>query len=121
MGVLDEMYHRQKPVPTITRPISPDAGMRDVRLGLREVRSIMRQYPDVKIVRDGSVQPGDVVILRSSNLTSAENRPGHAMIAGPVPWTAWHATRSRGVTQTSLAACRGLIRVYRPGKKGWWA
>jgi hypothetical protein len=121
VGVLDDLYRREGDSVTNTSRMTPDSGMRDVRLGLREIRSIMRQYPDVRIVRDGSIQPGDVILTRSSNLPGAERRPGHAMIAGVAPWTVWHSAAPLGVSMTSIAASKGVVRVYRPGKKGWWA
>lgn len=120
VGVLDDCYGKHKPLRTATTALTPDAGMHDVRLGMGEVRAIMAQYPEAKVVRDGTIQPGDVLLVKSSNLAGAAGRPGHGMIAGAVPWTAWHAIPGVGVVQTSIAASKGVLRVYRPGKKGWW-
>ena len=118
-GVLDEMYRKE---PSTTRRLAPDSGMRDIRLGLSEIRLLMRQYPDVTIVRDGTVQPGDVIVTRSSNFLGATNHPGHAMIAGVRPGEAYHAHPRSGVVKTSIAAAgKPVVRIYRTGKKGTWS
>ena len=69
-----------------------------------------------------TLEPGDVIVTRSSNFLGATDHPGHAMIAGVRPGEAYHAHPRSGVVKTSIAAAgKPVVRVYRTGKKGTWS
>ena len=116
-AVLDELhgYDRSK-LPKIPRH-APDTSLRDRRTAIAMVRFVSERYPN-RVVRDGTITPGDVIV------TKVGENPGHILIAGWTPWTAWHAINHRGVCQTGigqLAKMGGVMRVWYPTEKPTWA
>ena len=114
-AVLDELYG--KPVKPLERKPA-DLAWHNRKEAIRTASVISRRFPNL-IVRDGTIEPGDVLVVRiGKSLTSA---PGHAMIAGGVPNTIWHAEPTVGVCFTGLGFIHDrIVRVWRPiGKEKW--
>ena len=83
--------------------------------------AILKGWHGCEVVRNGTIQPGDLIVTKAEIHPDAPNRIAHAMIAGADRWTAYHAVPKIGVNQTSLACSRGILRVYRPNRKDLWA
>jgi hypothetical protein len=116
---LDFMYQNEGETP-IPR-MSGDVGVHNHRAAWGTVKAVRLGYPSF-VVRDNTIEPGDIIITRSTADWEGPARHGHAMIAMPMHGTALHAIPLGGVTVTSLAVTRGgIVRVYRLKEKHRWA
>lgn len=114
---LDYMYRtgRKTPIPRM----APDTGVHNRKAAWGTVRAVRQAFPS-HVVRDGTIEPGDIVLTRATHDWTGPNNPGHAMIAMPKFCTAMHAMPNTGVCMTSLEVSRGIVRVYRlEGKEKW--
>lgn len=118
LAFLDYMAQRDVPTPLICVP--KDCGLHFAPLVWPAVRNIMRSFPSHQI-GDGSIRPGDVLILRSSHMWVSGNRfPGHCAIVMPKKGTVLHADQESGVCISSIQCFRGILRTYRAkGGDGW--
>lgn len=116
-GVLDDLYRSTHPA-TIPR-LWGDAGVHSER-GFAVIHALRRAYPSF-VVRDGSIEPGDGVVVRTLPNTHGPRRPGHALIAGIKPGSFLHAASDTGVCWTSLQNLSPFVRVYRFYHKETWA
>lgn len=117
-ALLDMLYKR--PTPTPLARLSQDAGTHSLRAGFRTVIALRKQFPTA-VVRDGSVQAGDIALvnLPSAGAITGRKMLRHAMMVGTQPMTAIHALHGYEVCMTSLATSQ-IVRVYRPlGKESW--
>lgn len=117
-GVLDDLCRRKVPsqIPQLASGISPH----DPRTAFQTILALRKLFPSV-VVRDFSLEPGDLVVMRSIPDPNGPRRPGHVMIVGTVPWSCLHATRSGGVCWTSIEeASSGILRIYRSLEKEKW-
>ena len=114
-SVLDEFLQREAE-PIYTLP--PDAAMHTRAGALEVMRRIVRRYEPVTAVEDGTIKPGDVVVVGHP-----EGGPGHAMIAGTVPNTLWQAsTTCVHFTGLGLVAeQQKVFRVYRIDEISKWS
>lgn len=117
---LDAMYH--KPCKTIIPRLRADSAQHSVRAAFSTIRVLRSAFPTF-VVRDDSIEPGDIVVVRASIDPRSPKRPGHTLIATPGQHPgAYHADgHLGGVCKTSLAATSGILRVYRPKEKHLWA
>lgn len=115
---LDFMYRtgRQTPIPRM----SQDTGTHNARAAWGTVKAVRQSFPS-HVVRDATIEPGDIIITRATHDFTGPENPGHAMIAMPSPGTAIHAMPLSGVCITSVAVTRGILRVYRLEEKFRWA
>lgn len=114
VAFLDKWYGRdlQTDIPIL----SPDAGWRSARLGLQTSRAVLRKFPGLRRVRDGTIKPGDVLMVKGEKSPDAADRLGHAMVAGDCPQTIYHAQLGGRVSRSSLPSLdRHVLRVFRPG------
>jgi len=114
---LDEMH--RAPAGTTSLPrMSAAAARHRPDLASKVIKLLRRAHSGSTIVRDGIVEPGDVLVVRSILTTDGPEHEGHTMIAGARPYTVYHAVRPR-VCQSS---CEGweIMRVYRPKEKQSW-
>ena len=116
---LDWMYRKQER--TFIPRLRADSAQHSARAAFRTIKVLRSAYPTF-VVRDDSIEPGDIVLVRAQGNDDSPRRPGHALIAGPGhPGTAYHADGHGGcVCRTSLAATTGILRVYRPKEKHTW-
>lgn len=114
---LDFMYRTNRALP-IPR-MSGDVSLHDARAALNTVRAVRRGFSS-HVVRDGTIEPGDIIITRASHDLNAPRRTGHAMIALPRRGTALHAVPGPGVCCTTVQVTRGIVRVFRTEGKEIW-
>lgn len=115
---LDYMYRRggKTPIPRM----SGDVGVHNHRAAWGTVKAVRLAYPS-EVVRDNVIEPGDIIITRSTHDWSTPARHGHAMIAMPEPFSALHATSLSGVAMTSTTVTQGgIVRVFRLKEKHLW-
>lgn len=114
-AVLDEISGRP---PVAIETLPQDAAMHTREGAIRTMRLIRRLYWPNDAVRDGSLEPGDVIVMGP-----ADGGPGHALIVGPQPNTIWHATHLR-VQRTGLRILTDgrarVFRVYRMRCRSSW-
>lgn len=113
-AVLDELYRR----PLTDLPIrAPDASMHDPEGAFSVMRQIVRRYPNHVTIEDGSVEPGDVLVVGPRN-----GGPGHMVIVGPQPNTLWQSSGGKvHFTGLSLPGSATLFRTYRMVDREKWA
>ncbi len=83
------------------------------------VRFLMGVYSPCRFVKDGSIEPGDIILTGTVG-----GSPGHAMVAGPNQSELWHSTDS-GVCKTGISFSRDLDlftfhKIIRPEDKHLW-
>lgn len=114
---LDHMFRRL--MSTEIPRMSGDVGVHNHRAAWGTVKAVRLGYPS-RVVRDGTIEPGDIIITRSTADWEGPARHGHAMIAMPERGTALHSVPLAGVTLTSLSVTRGgIVRIYRLEKHSW--
>ena len=116
-GVLDDLF-RSKDKVVIPR-LRTDSGIHSIRAGFATVRAIRKHYKS-KVVRDGTLEPGDVIVTRATGNTNGPKRLGHAMLVSTRKGVLIHATTITGVCLTSLKSNEEIVRVYRPLNKELW-
>jgi hypothetical protein len=110
--VLDELLGVKTPVP----PFPADGALHDKGAAVRAFKRVLRLYRPLRVVRDLSLRPGDIVATRPVG-----GGPGHALIVGHERNILWHATGSR-VQRTGIRAqIRGheIHRAYRLTREVW--
>jgi len=114
-AVLDELQGRDfREIPKLP----PDASLHDRASSFRVMRMILEKYQPLENITNGTLEPGDALVLGPPN-----GGPGHAMFAGVVPNTLYHATPA-GVHQCGLtfsAAYCKLFRIFRCQQKDQWS
>lgn len=102
-AVLDELQGVVREVATLPS----DAAMHTRRGAIGVMRTIRKRFAPNDPVRDGSLEPGDVIVVGPS-----DGGPGHAMIVGTRKNELWHST-GRNVHRSGLAFAQGYNRVFR--------
>lgn len=116
---LDHMFRRA--TKTEIPRMSGDVGLHNHRAAWGTVKAVRLGYPSC-VLRDNTIEPGDIIITRSTADWEGPARHGHAMIAMPEHGTALHSIPLAGVTVTSLSVTRGgIVRIYRLKEKHTWA
>lgn len=116
-GLLDQL--NRNPEPSLMPRFSPDAAVHDPRPYTAVVLAGKKAF-GLRVVRDRTIEPGDVILTRSTWDRLSPRRPGHAMMAGVRRGTAVHAIPNTGVTMTTLAVTTGILRILRPEGKNKW-
>lgn len=116
--VLDELYNVE--VPTSVPRMQVDAALHSMAVSSKVIRLLRKSWEGSDVVRDGTIQPGDVIVTRAESGNSPA-RPAHVMIALVEPFTAAHAIPGVGVVVGSVQNTRGIVRVYRLRGKASWA
>ena len=114
---LDFMYRTGRE--TFVPRMAQDTGTHNRKAAWGTVKAVRQAFPS-HVVRDGTIEPGDIILTRATHDFTGPNNPGHAMIAMPRPGSALHAMPDSGVCMTSIEVTRGILRVYRlEGKEQW--
>jgi hypothetical protein len=71
------------------------------------MRTLRKLYMPNRLVRDGSIEPGDVIVTGPSN-----GGPGHVMLGGPERNTLWHCNEGIGVRMTGIGFVDGAQRIF---------
>lgn len=117
-AVLDELFRATKP--TFVPRFDGTIALHNMRKAYPTMKAIRRMHFGMDIVRNNIVMPGDFLVTRAEHQAEAAPIQAHVMIAGPDPNTAYHAIPHAGVCKTTLAATRGIVRIYRPRRKDLW-
>lgn len=115
--ILDTLYGRQSP----SDPpfINVDVGACDGNTSSL-VFWFRREFPLDEV--EGTIEPGDLVVMRSISGSSGPDWKGHVMMAGMRQGQAIHALKATGVDWTSFASNVGrVLKIYRPRNKESWA
>lgn len=113
-GVVDELYGTQR-VPLDRMP--QDMAMHDREGAIGVLRTMLRTYPELAVVTDGSVEPMDVLVV-----AHPAGGPGHVMLGGPQRNTLWHAG-TRHVTKAGWSLdgqWQTVHRVFRFANRRAW-
>lgn len=102
---------------TYMPPMPQDSGIHSVKAGFVTVRAIRRVYDSI-IVRDGTLEPGDILVVSGENPKAAE-RLGHVMMMTTRKNVAVHATRQGGVSLVGIGQFN-ILRNYRAKDKNQW-
>lgn len=103
-AVLDRLFWKRTAIETLPQ----DQALHDRAGAIAAMLSIRKLYMPNRVVRDGTLEPGDVLVLGPRN-----GGPGHVMIAGADRFL-WHAEGPGGeVVRTGLSSPLKLFRVYR--------
>lgn len=115
-AVLDAVRGR---APTPVRALRRGAAHHDQAAAHALMADLVEVFQPVAAVRDGTLEPGDVVVLGFNG-----SGPMHVMIAGPARWSLWEAAPPNGVGARSrarlTAADAQVHRVWRPLDKAVW-
>lgn len=104
MAVYEELFQ----MAPIELPLLPsDTAMHHRRGAIRAMRQIKRLLPPMEDVRDGSIEPGDLLVVGQAGAG-----PGHAIVAGFEKNTLWQAG-SRCVHRGGLGLISGFQQVFR--------
>lgn len=104
-GVLDSMERFKRHLDFIPA----DQSMHDRKGATAAVRSVLKMYQPFEIVKDGIVEPGDVLITGPEG-----GGPGHALIAGMNQGELWHVPGpGKKVCMTGTGINGQLFRIYR--------
>lgn len=117
-AVLDELYGSR--YSRDLRSLPPDACVHNRRGVEIAMRSLLRAYPAIERVEDGSVEPGDLLVF-SPLLHGAPAAPAHLMVAGG-HGRLWHASHPRVCfTGYFMSTQEALLAVYRAADKDKWS
>jgi len=83
------------------------------------IRNLVKSYEGCDIIRDGTIEPGDIVVSRSILEEDGHLYEGHAMIATAEEWSLLHAIRPR--TCRTTCEDREIVTVYRSRGKHLWS
>ena len=115
-AVLDEM----KGIFTSPAILPMDTAMHRSETAVTTMLQIMQLYQPNAPVYDGTIEPGDVLIVGPGGW-----RPRHAMLVGPQPNTLWHAGRTgvhrTGLGLNTLSGWTKVFRVYRCTDREKWS
>ncbi len=113
--ILDMLYGYQRT--KAIEMIRGDACLHNKRGVVRAMRAILSTYPAHDRVRDGSLEPADILVAGPVG-----GGPGHMLVAGGRPGILWHCTRQSGVCGTGygLDSSMTLFAVYRANDRSSW-
>lgn len=118
-GLLDDLF-RVPPGTSIIPRLPPDAGLHDARKSWPVIKALRLAHYGSHLVRNYRVEPGDVIVTKSTSIPGSPRRQSHLMMVGTKPFQALHTTPAGGSHITSLEATHGILRIYRPRRKDLW-
>jgi len=114
---LDEMFDC-KPGTTQLPRLSASTSRNNPGAAQPAISCLRRAHHGSEEVDDGTIQTGDILVVRSILRTDGHRYEGHTMIAGENPWSVLHAVRPK-VDWTSCEG-RDIVKIYRPREKQLW-
>ena len=103
---------------TVLPKLSPSIARHRPDLAKKAIMMLVRAHSGCDLIFDGSLEPGDVVAVRSCIEEDGHLFEGHAMIVTDQKWSLLQACRP----ETCRTSCedKQVVRVYRPrGKESW--
>lgn len=120
-GALDELFRTD--TPTTIPPLPADTAINDPESAKKTVFAFRRSWEGSDPVTDGSLEPGDVVVMRA-NLRDRGMAPnwGHIGLIGAEPFQLFHATPGFGVHSVPIGMGfdRQILAVWRARRKDLW-
>lgn len=113
-GVVDELYGYSRV--SLDR-MPQDMAMHTPAGAYSVLKRMLRTYPELERIEDGSMEPMDVLVVGHRN-----GGPGHVMLVGYRRNTLWHAG-TRGVCWTGIGLdgeYQRVKRVYRFRNRAAW-
>lgn len=117
-GILDDLFKSQEP--TDLPRIAPDSAIHDTRQAWPVIKGLRTAHYGSRVIRSGTIEPGDVIVTRATSLPGAPRRQAHLLFACSTPFTALHAIQGVGSHITTLEVTNGILRIYRPRRKDLW-
>ena len=114
---LDEMERKPRGS-TVLPKLPPGIANNRPDMAARAIRVIVEAYEGLESLVDGSVETGDILVVRNTLRNDGPAHEGHSMIAGSEPYSVLHAVSPR-VCWTTCAG-REIIKVYRAKAKHRW-
>jgi len=114
-GMVDGLLRQLSPGRKV---LPPDTSMHSRSKAIACMRTLFELYPGWEKVKDGTLQPGDVIVTGHTH-----GGPGHVMIVGPVRNTLWHCNEGVGVASTGIGFADGaqsIFGVYRFNDRESW-
>lgn len=112
-AVHDQLFGCSKVLP---QNLPSDRALHDRDGAIEVMKMLIRLYEPIEWVSDGQIEPGDSVVT-----SSLGGGPGHALIAGPDPFTLWHVDKDAGVCRTGIGLTGMEIHaILRPKEKNLW-
>lgn len=111
-ALLDELYDCPF-TPIVSVP--SDVGFHDERRAIGSIRALRTMWRGSDVVRDRSVEPGDILVARISGRVV-----NHALFVTEQPMTVIHAQPDLGVIRQPLSHLSDPLRIYRPRMKHLW-
>lgn len=114
LAVLDELEGITAPMP---RRVGAEEPRHSTRIAAEVIEELKRRYGGrMESVPATTVEPGDLIGFRFG-----KGDIGHVGIAGPDPFSLWHAQRPRGVVRSDVALDGAEIRtIGRMRDKARW-
>lgn len=110
VAVLDALHgYDRKPAPRLPQAL----GTNNPEAAAQAARTILARYPHERVEGE-QVQPGDVIVC------PVGNGPGHVLLVGWRPQTAWHSLIGVGVCQAGLGGLH-YLHAWRSTEKAEWA
>lgn len=116
-GILDMLYRR--PSATKIPRLNPDTSLHDPRTSYKTISALRKHFPN-SVVRDFTIEPGDIIVCRASHDLNAPRNMGHVLIAAIQPGSVFHAVPGSGACFGTIQATHGILRIYRPKEKDTW-
>lgn len=117
LAVLDRLYGKISPT-CVTR-LSPNVASHCPERARIVVAQIRRAYP-CSLVKDGTIEEGDVLVSRSNSDAYSPQNEGHIMLAWKNPGCVFDITNGSRARISSIQCNRPLIGVYRLEGKDLW-
>lgn len=111
VAVLDALHgYEHKPAPRLPQ----DLGANNPEAARQAAREILSRYPHDRVT-DAVVEPGDVIVC------PVGDGPGHVLLVGWTPQTAWHSLLGFCVCQVGIGGLTAYLHVWRSTEKAAWA
>lgn len=112
-AVIDHLFGWTRIMP---QNLPSDRSLHDRDGAIEVMKLLISIYEPLERVADGQIEPGDILVMAPLG-----GGPGHAMIAGPDPFTLWHVDPNAGVCRTGFGLTdMELHQILRPEEKHLW-
>ncbi|PHR91961.1 MAG: hypothetical protein COA69_09355 [Robiginitomaculum sp.] len=118
-GILDDMFDMFVEIPFVPQNV----GLHDRKRAISSIHAMLRGWHSADLVTDKSLEPGDILVTRSSpdqpGVPLPKN-PGHVMIVTTNPFEILQSSQTLGAFRSDLEGVREILRTYRPRRKDLW-
>lgn len=118
-GILDELFYMKVSLPFVPQ----NTGLHDRKRAIQSIHAMMKGWHSADAVVDDSIEPGDILVTRSSPDQPGANlpkNPGHVLIVTGNPFEVMQSAPNLGAYRSDITASREILRIYRPRRKDLW-